>query len=760
MSEVVTGVEVNFSTSGGSHVATVSTSETQGVCGGGELGSISGKIGKRSTFTKAQIDSLLQNFVLQETSTTKDAYGIKKQYKYIDKLSQKLDSWVVLTRGSTASPVGDQSSAYNYKGKLYQSTELPNTAFYKDTPPAQLNKTAESTYIDNSKRIIVLGTTYSVVSTVKNQNTAKNEKIFHVYKNKIKQPTLSLGGEFKAVASDASIKYGYTAKEFFSAISSVGITVTSPPTFKDNLFDVSGTLRSCISSILSFYGYYWYVENKSIVLISSQLANSIKIIDETSSADPTILSATFTKGGSSPRLVCSFVGTTNPENNNTGKGTPMQVSPQANRKVFKRLNLGDLFSRANKKSLSVDELAGFFTFFTSNYSKSTANFDKFVYFLLHAGADFSPAYSDELFEKGTSKKLDDIVPSSSVKDYENAGKKMFIKSDSRYLSIMNEDATALAQKPSENLIYSIMNLYFKFASSTFISNGYSQNYADVLQFVDSSATVAGPFEASKSIKDIELFSELANFIASCGLDVPSVKQIANKAGTRAGEIYWVAQKPSDLSNDADEDFSFLDSCILGFNNDQAHSYMAIKSPPASVASLKTVLRNSSRAYGKAVKKLDAKILLAAIRNYGDKKEEESAPDDQQDQEFPSYEETFFSVKSQSVDDFSKSELKSYSGNAGEAEILSNSSSLTSSTLALNSSSVTYYDFKIPSKLDISIDSISISVGSDGVSTTITKSNKSFLPPDQSIILSEGISTNATINSKKMTAGVKNFLKLN
>jgi hypothetical protein len=80
-------------------------------------------------------------------------------------------------------------------------------------------------------------------------------------------------------------------------------------------------------------------------------------------------------------------------------------------------------------------------------------------------------------------------------------------------------------------------------------------------------------------------------------------------------------------------------------------------------------------------------------------------------------------------------------------------------LALKSSSVTYYDFRIP-KLDISIDSVSISIGSDGVSTTITKSNKAFLPPDQSIILSEGMSINATINSKKMTAGVKNFLKLN
>lgn len=758
MSEVVTGVEVNFSTSGGSHVATVSTSETQGVCGDGALGSVSGKIGKRSTFTKAQIDALLQDFVLQEESTTKDAYGIKKQYKYIDKLSQSLDSWVVLTRGSSASPVGDEANAYNYKGKLYQSTEFPNSAFYKDKRPNDMNKTAEGSYSDSSKRIIVLGTTYSAVSTVKNQNTLQNEKIFHVYKNGVKIPTLSMGGEWKAVYSDATIKYGYTAKEFFSAVASIGLNVKGIPAFKDNLFDVSGTVRSCLSSILSFYGYYWYVEGKSIILVSSQIANSIQIVDETKSTDTAILSATFTNGGSSPRMVCSFVGTTNPENNNSGKGSSMEIAPQANRKVFKRLLLGDLFTAASNKSLTENELSGFFTFFSTNYANSADNFDKLVYLFLHATSlDLSPVYSDEVFEAGTSKALKDIVSANLLSDYEKATKKSNIETGSRYLSMMNEDNTSITQKPSENLIYSIISLYFKYVSSTFISNGYAESYKNVLTFVDSVVTVAGPFDGNKSIKEVDLFSDLAKFIAACGLTLPTMSQLAIKAGTRAGDIYWVAQKASEIVPENEEDFSFLDSCVLGFTNDKAQSYMAIKSPPTTASSIAKIISNSQGQYKIAKKNLVNKILVSAIRKYGE--DNENAPDDEEDQENPAYEQTFFAVKSQSVNDFSKSEVKSFSGNAAEAEILSNSASLTSSTLALKSSSVTYYDFRIP-KLDISIDSVSISVGSDGVSTTITKSNKAFLPPDQSIILSEGMSINATINSKKMTAGVKNFLKLN
>jgi hypothetical protein len=85
MSEVVTAVEVNFSTSGGSHTATVSTSNAQTTCGTQALGSVSGKLGERSTFTKREIDDLLTDFVLEEESSTKDAYGIKKQYKFLEK---------------------------------------------------------------------------------------------------------------------------------------------------------------------------------------------------------------------------------------------------------------------------------------------------------------------------------------------------------------------------------------------------------------------------------------------------------------------------------------------------------------------------------------------------------------------------------------------------------------------------------------------------------------------------------------------------
>ena len=321
MSEVITAVEVNFSTSGGSHTATVSTANASTTCGSEALGSVVGKLGEKSTFTKKEIDSLLENFVLEEESSTKDAYGVKKQFKYIDRLSQKLDSWVVLSRGSTASPVGDGASAYSYEGRIYPSSELPNAAFYNNSFPAGMNKTAEGAFIDNTSRVIVLGKTHSVISVMKDQNKTTNQKIFNVYRKGSLVSELSSGGVAKPEFSDASIKYGYTAQEFFDAIKSISINIDSLPAFNNNLFDVSGTLRSCISAITSFYGYYWYVDKKSIVLISSATANSISIKDETSSTDSSILSATFTKGGRSPRVVASFYGSSNPEDNTGGGGS-------------------------------------------------------------------------------------------------------------------------------------------------------------------------------------------------------------------------------------------------------------------------------------------------------------------------------------------------------------------------------------------------------------------------------------------------------
>jgi hypothetical protein len=761
MSEVVTAVEVNFSTSGGSHTATVSTSNAQTTCGTQALGSVSGKLGERSTFTKGEIDNLLQDFVLEEESSTKDAYGIKKQYKYIDKLSQILDTWIILSRGSTASPVGDAQQAYTYNGKLYPSTELPNSAFYNKLPPTDMNKTAEGVYIDSNKRIIVLGTTYSVISIMKDQNKKTNEKIFHVYKNKVKVPKLSRGSEYPPIFTDATVKYGYTAQEFFNAVKSIGINIEGLPNFDINLFDVSGTLRSCISSIASFYGYYWYVEKKSIKLISSATANSIQIKDETSSADTSILSATFTKGGRSPRIVASFSGTSNPEDN-SGQGSTLNTTPQANRKQFKRILLNKLFETQNNTSLNESELSGLLTFFLSNYSKSSENFDKFIYLLLHfyESFDLSPNYIDKPFKAGTSAKLKTIVGEDNLNLYTKKARKSFIEDDANYYSLMTDpNGDRIMQKPSENSIYSIISLYFKYFSSLFVSNGYALNYKDVLTFTDSSASIFGPFEADTSIKDIEQLSDLASFIASCEIEVPNIKKLANIAGSRTGKIYWLAQIPSSLKKENEDEFAFLNSIELGFTDDKARVFMAINTL-VSKTQITKLINNSRKEYENAKKNLKDTIMLAAIRKYDNDDDKQESPD-QQDQELPSYELASFSVQSQNVNDFSKSELKSFSGNTEDVALLQKSfQNLIGNAYDLRSSSVTYYKFNIPATIDISIDSISLSVASDGVSTTITKSNKAYMPPDQSLILSEGISTNVTNNSKKMTAGVKNFLKLN
>ena len=630
-----------------------------------------------------------------------------------------------------------------------------------------MNKTAEGAFIDNTSRVIVLGKTHSVISVMQDQNRTTNQKIFNVYRKGSLVSELSSGGVANLEFSDASLKYGYTAQEFFEAIKSISINIDSLPAFNNNLFDVSGTLRSCISAITSFYGYYWYVDKKSIVLISSATANSISIKDETSSTDSSILSATFTKGGRSPRVVASFYGSSNPEDNTGGGGSfgYSGLQKQANKKQFNRVLFNKYFSAASKKSISGKELSVLFSFFYSEYAKKPENFDKLIYLFYHYYPDFSlsPIYEDTPFELGKSKTLAKIVGDKNLKEHTAEIRHFFIKDGAEYLSLMTNDGKSVMKNPSGSTAYSIASLYFKYFSTLFISNGYSDAYREPLTFIGSNASVSGPFRTSISIKDIEELADIANFLANCGYTVPTVGELAREAGSRLGDNYWIAQTKGSLAAQDEDPFEFLKEIQLGYAH-HSHSYMALN-PSVEKGAITAAAMSSMLAYESAKNNLKPYILVAAIRVYDKDAETEATGGggalSEEEVDLPAYEIASVSVQSQNVDDFSKSELKSYSGNSQDVNLLKSSFlKLVGNSYELKSSSVTYYKYNVPSIIDISIDSISLSIASDGITTTITKSNKAYLPPDQSLILSEGIATNVSNSSKRMTAGVKNFLKLN
>ena len=760
MSEVITNVEVNFSSSGGSHSATVTTSNASSTCGSASLGSVIGKVGERSSFTKSEIDKLLKGFVLEETTTTKDSFGIKKSYKYIDSLSKFLDSWVVLCRGTTA-PVG--TSDLSYDGAVYAHSEFPGVYKIKPKQPA-VNVTGVGNKVLSSDRIIILGKSYSIYSVME-----ESKKIHLAYNKKSLVSNLSYGNPAGEVldANKASLKYGYLVSDFFGALASINLKITGAPISDSVLFDTSGTIRSCLSSIASFFGYYWYVDNKSIKFISSAEANSIEISNPTRDTSPKILSASFTEGGRTPRIVASFNGSTSSTPSSSSNSTTIinntsGTGVQLIKKQLNRVDFDKLFSGL-KSNLSSALIENFYSFFCSPHANSTQNFDKLIY----CSSCFYEAFDGGTYypqkpKNQTSKKISNIV-GTDTNAYKTSKTRSLLGDSASFFPLLDTDDKVMA-KASETPLYTLLKGYYDTFGTVFISRGYSNRFVKNATLTSSDGvTVDGPYKGNTKISQIGFFADIVTLLQSKGFTIPTVGTLALYAGMAKGANYFIAiTKKQLMPEDSVDNFDDLSQKVDYFTYSN-NPFIGVQDESVKTGLTKN-LNSSKKLYAKAVKNLKNHITLAKIDILPPDDEEDDQQDDEEEEEEIDYQQVYSQIKSQEANDFNKSELKSYNASYSESKTLAaNFTSLNGANpSAIKSSSVTYYDFEIPNNITIDIDSISLSVSSDGVSTTISKSNKAFLPPDQSNFLTNSnISiTNTQAVSKIFSAGTKNFLKIN
>jgi GR25 family glycosyltransferase involved in LPS biosynthesis len=758
MSEVITNIEVNFSSSGGSHSATVTTSNASSTCGSASLGSVIGKVGERSSFTKSEVDKLLKDFVLDETTTTKDSFGIKKSYKYIDSLSKFLDSWVVLCRGATA-PVG--TSDLSYDGVVYAHSEFPGVYKIKRKQPA-VNVTGTGNRALSQDRIIILGKTYSVYSEMEG-----SKKIYLAYNKKSLVPSISYSNTAleKLDANKASLKYGYLVSDFFAALASVGLTITGAPSSDSILFDTSGTIRSCLSSIASFFGYYWYVDNKSIKFISSAESNSIQISNPTTDTNPKILSASFTEGGRTPRIVASFNGSTSSTPSSSSNSTIINTSGSGVQLIKKQLNRVDfdkLFSGL-QSNLSSALIESFYSFFCSPHANSPESFDKLIYCSsCFYGAFNGGTYYPQKPKNKTSKKISDIV-GTDTNAYKTSKTRSLLGDRASFFLLLDTGDKVMA-KASETPLYTLLKGYYDTFGTVFISRGYSNKFVENATLISSDgATVDGPYKGNTKISQIGFFADIVTLLQSKGFTIPTVETLAGYAGMAKGANYFIAiTKKQLMPEDSVDNFDDLSQKVDYFTYSN-NPFIGVQDESVKTGLTKN-LNSSKRLYSKALKNLKNHITLAKMDILPPDDEEDDQQDYEEEEEEIDYQQVYSQIKSQKPNDFSKSELKSYNASYSESKTLAaNFTSLNGANpSAIKSSSVTYYDFKIPEEITIDIDSISLSVSSDGVSTTISKSNKAFLPPDQSNFLTNSnISiTNTQAVSKIFSAGTKNFLKIN
>lgn len=798
----ITNVEVNFASNGSPHSATVTEVLGTVVCGGAAPEMISRcAVSNPILINNDQINSLLKNFVLESKTTTVDPRSRKKEYKLIDKVSEKLERIVVLVRGINAPSITEQfggtasflnttppNSQLKFEGPLFACSELPFENFTL-MPPSLIRGYGtygeDNSVYDEDRNLVILGATYNVIS-----QEIRNEKSYQVYNKGIKIEALELDSRFTEIqvieredeepividptenqridATKSTLKFGYTSKEFFDALEAIGIEFADNPLRNkgDNLFDTSGSLKDCLAAITGYYGYYWYVdmsEDGVVKILDSNDVHSIQIEDPTLDEDPDILSASFSEGGRSPFVVSSFMGSTSRIDEDS---TSFEMKDRPTSRRFWKLD----FNQAFEFSLETRRIIGlFYNFFYSSAADDEDSLKKYIFACQHVKPDIMKGveeFSDGIAEEGVKALLADLVDADNSNNSNNPPPppQEELNNDNAYfLSQMSANGKAM---PDRKRIMSFLKLYFDFLGSIYISNGYSRVFTERNEFSGGATSVSGPYAVNSAIASYPDTKDIAEFV---GLIAPAKAATVTFAelmraadiqiGINAGFVY-IARAPKKGLQEEDKD-----EAIKTFGEDltakcrlnttvKGKDYLVVDKP--FYTTLESAINNSSARLSRMLKRIPASV-KASVANINTTPDGDSS--DGEGERVP-MEFVYQKVKTFGKNKFCKTELKSLNGTIQDVKILEGATNEQLGVIQneLNSSSTTYAGLRIPEEIDISIDSISIQFGDGGISTTISKSNKNILPLDQNIILSKGKAQ--TYSNYRFSAGARNFFKLN
>lgn len=811
----ITNIEINFAANGSSHSATI-TEIVGGVsCGDKSVEMISSsKIGKASQVNNSEINELLKNFLLESKTTSKDPRTTKVEYKYIDRVSELLERYVVLVRGITAPAItrqfsgqdsflnesADPNGKLKFSGPVYACSELPQRAFgpREEYVPTSMLETdgrymENNVYKDESRNLLIIGASYSVVS-----QDIRNQKSFQVYNGRSNQKidVLSLDSEFtKRVpvktplgrtasidptqsqqidATKATLRYGYTAKEFFFALEAVGVEFEENPlTDKgDNLFETSGNLRDCLSDIASYYGFYWYVNLGSdggvIKFISSKEASELEITDPLKLTDENITSCSFTEGGRSPFTVASYMGTTAPYT----EGWSHDATSRIRQLAFSRVDMHKFFPSEGQAADFIKVAQLFYPFFCSGATLSDQSFDKYFLMAMHLSDEtifpsLGSLYPATLAERGQVKRYEELVNSSSLNAKLNETFKPYIDlRNTLYYSFQSTESKAMPF-PSDTPIYKALEDYYSLFGTLYISNGVSGTFKDRHDSTGGQISVIGPFPATQKLKDTEelsAFYDLARVFDPAGADAITILGIANHADIAVGigepseKYFYFARAPLKPVKKVVAEENLYEECILDFNvANSTGSTNKIAINERLKENIKNAFKGSALQFQQAVKRLKDSYRITFSRiEVG----QDGTSGEGEKENFP-IEFVYQKVKSFGRQKFCKTELKNFSGSIQDIQILANAEDEELGVVQndLLSSTISYAGLQIPDTIDITLDSISLSFSESGITTTVSKSNKNLIPLDQNLVINKAKASSTFNYRQGFSAGAKNFFKI-
>ena len=812
MTETIQKLDLNFTNSGGGHTATVSSiADSKNIDGSESLGTVVGDLGEINSFSNDKISEIMGSFICTNISVAADPTKKAVSRSYSHRVSLMLSSYILLVRG-----INCGIDKIDFDGPIPYFTEVAGSPLksFKVLPPKV------------SGSVIAIGKVYNYEANQKFDGTKvsltyQNKEL----KDDLSQNTDAATPAYLAAPDLAKydLKFGYTAKEFKIALNLVGISVKGLPDLEDTLFETSGTLDSVLGSIASYYGYFWFLNPRTgeIQFINTSQASTLEIVDHTNSTDKNIISASFARAVDVGRLVNSYVGSAEKKENQVNDRNASGIT----RKIFfKRI----FIERIPQFPLSHKVIGAFFALFNQRMQTETFNKFTYLLAhmnkerkegekspserIFEEKLDFGDLYPDEPLTHQLQKyhrgnpKLETIIPFENEAKAKHNRTPLLTKEnldrfDDEFLyfdlavnpPFLPPNTTVLPESmavPSTTELYAFLQAYFGLAGGFFISNGYTEYKAERIEWQNSgNVTILGPFKNDVTISEIDELQDFNEYLNIMKIDRPTIKDLVEGTNGKAKathDFHFIAirniKQREKFKDDDFVDFKALEHFIEIWKPPTRRANMMGGPKTILLGQLKDVLEGIvEQSYKNFLSDFDKDKRIGCTYIRKQTRSNEDDPDGEEaednaiaessagDQTLSDLMDRFdlkkFEVFSPPHNILNKLTLSSFSGTVQEMSALASQRVRYDNAIDKpKTSSRTVYGLQIPN-INATTNAISISVGPEGITTTINESTVKLIPPDQQFLTNRGTSVGASDRSirgdslSRLNAGQRNYLGL-
>lgn len=816
--EVITDINMNFSNGSGGHTASVTSSlNVKNTDGSPTLGVVGGEIGDKNLFSDSRINNLLGRFICTSKTTSKTAVGAVITRNYSDITSLTLNSYLVLVRGINAPPVDGDS----YSGPVPYFSEVKGSPI--DPFPSLGVKELDDKRVLVAGKIYNYETAANFQGVKISLVYHEGEPIDSLCLNKdmvqqsyIDQPDLA--------QYDLKFGYTLTEfLDMLEAAGIKQSGLENIEDADKIIFEASGTLASVTGTIASYFGFYYFVNPNTGVLefIDSRIAATMPVTDFTQTTDENIVSATFTEDKFAPQDVNIYIGQT--EKQGEGEKSPAKEDRPLP-SFFKKVDLSEaiqaqfgeeiyasLYScfAQNVGSATFDKYVLLLLLLQKNNIAGYDWVDFGKLFPAELGDDAKVKRSFSTDVKGNANFVINDTVIKNNGDYEEVaienvpeGFENRVLANCEYFNLPDTDGAGNAERlqpvnlPSQTGkkggLFEYLKGFYEFYGGFYISNGYGKYKADRMAFQNTNnLTILGPFEETKKISDIEELSDFAQFLKTYGtkeaknLTIKDLFQSTRDSAkaTSTNPFFFIGKRPwADLNytqgNNDEVDFqvisNFVDMLMLG-NQRFIGAPRAVLGQPL-FDQVKNISQQSTAKFEASINiknslKLTYLRSKTPVNDVGEGGEEEkdnqlvgSSDANQKIAElFDRYDLKNYVIDAPKTDKYIPLNLASASGSTTEMTALrdtANKDYLTILNTPLKSSQKSVYGLEIPETFNITINSFSITIGTDGITTTIGESSLKLIPPDREFTIGRGMETiGKPLVNRRLRAAQRNYLGL-